>query len=377
MLIIYVWQYSRAGGWMLLLSAGAGKVSWTAWCWWKRSCHLLFGWIREGIELISFIRPLLSFTVNNVISVNQCFALIVNRVQPCTQKCLKLYSLTRDTFRLELDKYVQGLRNSLQTPEVWEKGNVAMELPCLDYVLNYVSLHASCRTWTQRCVPTWAGGMRSPWCTFIVWCSWLRATSVSCSMPWVPSHLCSLAQYKCYKHDFFLICQALSHTHVEVRNSDDRTKADVSRWALVYPNSSSPFKWEIFSRLFSTRFIKAASLQGLSQQDTTTASLCKAISEDLHSDLIIDCSTSPPALLNAGKLGSEVYTWWGKSILYSCTASKSNSYTFSPVSNRFCDDWIQAFLNAAERCNPFLLRQILENFKLKVSHARRFWVNLS
>lgn len=37
-----------------------------------------------------------------------------------------------------------------------------------------------------------------------------------------------------------------------------------------------------------------------------------------------------------------------------------------PVSNRFCDEWIQAFLNAAERCNPFLLRQILENFKLKV-----------
>lgn len=27
----------------------------------------------------------------------------------------------------------------------------------------------------------------------------------------------------------FLIFQALSHTHVEVRNSDDRTKADVSR----------------------------------------------------------------------------------------------------------------------------------------------------
>lgn len=52
-----------------------------------------------------------------------------------------------------------------------------------------------------------------------------------------------------------------------------------------------------------------------------------------------------------------------------CT--ESNSDPFSPVSNRFCDDWIQAFLNAAERCNPFLLRQILENFKLKVSHARR------
>ncbi len=43
-----------------------------------------------------------------------------------------------------------------------------------------------------------------------------------------------------------------------------------------------------------------------------------------------------------------------------------------PVSNRFCDDWIQAFLNAAERCNPFLLRQILENFKLKVrKHGHR------
>uniref|UniRef100_A0A3Q1FPR8 Chromosome 17 open reading frame 75 n=1 Tax=Acanthochromis polyacanthus TaxID=80966 RepID=A0A3Q1FPR8_9TELE len=55
---------------------------------------------------------------------------------------------------------------------------------------------------------------------------------------------------------------------------------------------------------------------------------------DTQSDLIIDCSTSPPTLTNTGH-------------------------------NRFCDDWIQAFLNAAERCNPFLLRQILENFKLK------------
>ncbi|KAM7386750.1 hypothetical protein PAMA_009394 [Pampus argenteus] len=108
----------------------------------------------------------------------------------------------------------------------------------------------------------------------------------------------------------FLLHAALSHTHVEVINSDERTKADVSR------------------------FIKAASLQGLSQQDTTTASLCKAISEDTHSDLTVDCSTSPPTLTNT-------------------------------VSNRFCDDWTQAFLNAAERCNPFLLRQILENFKLK------------
>ncbi|KAF3846463.1 hypothetical protein F7725_003541 [Dissostichus mawsoni] len=83
-------------------------------------------------------------------------------------------------------------------------------------------------------------------------------------------------------------------------------------------------------------------VEGLSQQDTTTASLCKAISEDTKSDLIIDCSTSPPLSLT---------------LFYSMFSP--------PVSNRFCDDWSQAFLNAAERCNPFLLRQILENFKLK------------
>uniref|UniRef100_A0A8C1UG79 Chromosome 17 open reading frame 75 n=1 Tax=Cyprinus carpio TaxID=7962 RepID=A0A8C1UG79_CYPCA len=93
------------------------------------------------------------------------------------------------------------------------------------------------------------------------------------------------------------------------------------------------------------KFIKAASLQGLVQEDTTAASLCKAISEDTHTGLIIDCSTSPPTLTNE-------------------------------VSNRFCDDWIQAFLNAAERFNPFLLRQILENFKLKaiqdMNNLKRF-----
>lgn len=107
-----------------------------------------------------------------------------------------------------------------------------------------------------------------------------------------------------YTSFFLLICQALSHTHVEVRNSDDTTKADVSRWARVYPNQRSPFTCEIVDRLLSTRFVKAASLQGLSQQDTTTASLCKAVSEDLQADLIIDCSTSPPTVLSAGKLGS-------------------------------------------------------------------------
>ncbi|KAI3359919.1 hypothetical protein L3Q82_014275 [Scortum barcoo] len=166
---------------------------------------------------------------------------------------------------LELDKYVQGLHSSLQTPELQ---NLETE------VRPYLS------QWYEESV----------------------------------MHIYRVVQLVQSNISFLLhavFCtQALSHTHVEVTNSDERTKADVAR------------------------FIKAASLQGLSQQDTTAASLCKAISEDTQSDLIIDCSTSPPTLS-------------------------------STVSNRFCDDWIQAFLNAAERCNPFLLRQILENFKLK------------
>lgn len=119
----------------------------------------------------------------------------------------------------------------------------------------------------------------------------------------------------------YLLHAALSHKLFEVTGADEKTKADIAR------------------------FIKAASLQGLVQEDSTAASLCKAISEDSHSSLIIDCSTSPPTLTNR-------------------------------VSNRFCDDWIQAFLNAAERFNPFLLRQILENFKLKaiqdMNHLKRF-----
>ncbi|XP_031168559.1 protein Njmu-R1 isoform X1 [Sander lucioperca] len=163
-------------------------------------------------------------------------------------------------FRLELDKYVQGLHSSLQTPELQN-----LETEVRPYLIQ----------WYEESV----------------------------------MHIYRVVQLV-QSNISFLLHAALNHTHVEVNNSDERTKADVSR------------------------FIKAASLQGLSQQDTTTASLCKAISEDTQSDLIIDCSTSPPTLSNT-------------------------------VSNRFCDGWIQAFLNAAERCNPFLLRQILENFKLK------------
>ncbi|XP_017277445.1 protein Njmu-R1 isoform X1 [Kryptolebias marmoratus] len=163
-------------------------------------------------------------------------------------------------FRLELDKYVQGLHSSLQTPELQ-------------------NLETEVRPYLSR---------------------WFEESVM---------HIHRVVQLV-QSNISFLLHAALSHTHVEVINSDERTKADVSR------------------------FIKAASLQGLSQQDTTSASLCKAISEDTQSDLLIDCSTSPPTLTNT-------------------------------LSNRFCDGWIQAFLNAAERCNPFLLRQILENFKLK------------
>ncbi|CAK6964859.1 protein Njmu-R1 [Scomber scombrus] len=177
-----------------------------------------------------------------------------------SEKGLNLYPLLTAHFMLELDKYVQGLHSSLQTPELQ---NLETE------VRPYLS------QWYEESV----------------------------------MHIHRVVQLV-QSNISFLLHAALSHTLVEVTNSDEKTKADVSR------------------------FIKAASLQGLSQQDTTTASLCKAISEDTQSDLIIDCSTSPPTLTNT-------------------------------VSNKFCDDWIQAFLNAAERCNPFLLRQILENFKLK------------
>uniref|UniRef100_A0A3B4G7P5 Protein Njmu-R1 n=1 Tax=Pundamilia nyererei TaxID=303518 RepID=A0A3B4G7P5_9CICH len=125
-----------------------------------------------------------------------------------------------------LDKYVQGLHSSLQTPELQ---NLETE------VRPYLS------QWYEESV----------------------------------MHIHRVVQLV-QSNISFLLHAALSHTHVEVINSDERTKADVSR------------------------FIKAASLQGLSQQDTTTASLCKAISEDAQSALIIDCSTSPPTLTKTG-----------------------------------------------------------------------------
>ncbi|KAF4012108.1 hypothetical protein G4228_002884 [Cervus hanglu yarkandensis] len=104
-------------------------------------------------------------------------------------------------------------------------------------------------------------------------------------------------------------CEALSYTPVEVKGSDEKTKRDIHR------------------------FLSVASLQGLIHEGTMT-SLCMAMTEEQHKSVIIDCSSSQPQFHNAG-------------------------------SNRFCADWMQAFMNGAEGGNPFLFRQVLENFKLK------------
>ncbi|XP_076840147.1 protein Njmu-R1 [Brachyhypopomus gauderio] len=173
-------------------------------------------------------------------------------------------------FRIELDKYVQGLRCSL----VQEMQNLEAE------VRPYLSL------WYQESV----------------------------------MHIHRVVQLV-QKDVAYLLHAALSQTHVEVVGTDERTKTDVAR------------------------FVKAASLQGLVQEDPASALLCRTSSESSHTHLLIDCSSGSPDFTNA-------------------------------ATNRFCDDWIQAFLNAAERCNPFLLRQILENFKLKaiqdMNNLKRF-----
>ncbi|XP_058848270.1 protein Njmu-R1-like isoform X4 [Acipenser ruthenus] len=108
----------------------------------------------------------------------------------------------------------------------------------------------------------------------------------------------------------FLLHAALSHSPVEVVGGEDKVKKDIDR------------------------FLNAASFQGLIHEDTTAATLCNALSEEPQKDVTIDCSQQQPQFLNAG-------------------------------SNRFCESWVQAFLNGADGGNPFLLRQILENFKLK------------
>ncbi|XP_059804214.1 protein Njmu-R1 [Hypanus sabinus] len=106
-----------------------------------------------------------------------------------------------------------------------------------------------------------------------------------------------------------LLWAALSNTPVEVKSTDNDIK------------------------LAAERFLCAASLQGLLQEDTL-ASLCKAAAEERQKAIVVDCSGLTPSFENA-------------------------------VSNKFCEDWIPSFLNGSESGNPFHLRQILENFKLK------------
>ncbi|XP_068888763.1 protein Njmu-R1 isoform X1 [Aphelocoma coerulescens] len=128
---------------------------------------------------------------------------------------------------------------------------------------------------------------------------------------WFEDAICPIQRVMQLFHDKLasLLHAALSYTPVEVKNADERTEKDISR------------------------FLAAASLQGLVQEGTMT-SLCIAMTEEQHKSMVIDCSGPQPQLHNAG-------------------------------SNRFCEDWMQAFVNGAEGANPFLFRQILENFKLK------------
>ncbi|KGL75867.1 Protein Njmu-R1, partial [Tinamus guttatus] len=178
-------------------------------------------------------------------------------------------ALKKNTFRLELDKYVQSL-----------KINCNPEQKTLEtYVNPYL------RSWFENSI-----------------CPIQRVVQ--------------LFQEKLA----FLLHAALGYTPVEVKNSDERTEKDISR------------------------FLAAASLQGLVQEGTMT-SLCIAMTEEQDKSVIIDCSGAQPQFHNAG-------------------------------SNRFCEDWMQAFINAAEGGNPFLFRQILENFKLKaiqdINNLKRF-----
>ncbi|XP_025707082.1 protein Njmu-R1 isoform X2 [Callorhinus ursinus] len=168
------------------------------------------------------------------------------------------HGMLKRTFRLELDKYIQGLKNNMSCEE---RG---LE----NHIKSYLS-------------------------------SWFE--DVVCPI----QRVVLLFQEKLT----FLLHAALSYTPVEVKESDEKTKRDINR------------------------FLSVASLQGLIHEGTMT-SLCMAMTEEPHKSVVIDCSGSQPQFYNAG-------------------------------SNRFCEDWMQAFLNGTEGGNPFLFRQVLENFKLK------------
>ncbi|XP_042721217.1 protein Njmu-R1 isoform X2 [Lagopus muta] len=173
-----------------------------------------------------------------------------------------------ELFRLELDKYVQSLKLSLDLEKTLET--------CVNPYL---------RSWFENSI-----------------CPIQRVVQ--------------LFQEKLA----FLLHAALSYTPVEVKNADERTEKDISR------------------------FLAAASLQGLVQEGTMT-SLCIAMTEEQHKSMVVDCTGAQLQLHNAG-------------------------------SNRFCEDWMHAFVNGAEGGNPFLFRQVLENFKLKaiqdINNLKRF-----
>ncbi|XP_013916044.1 PREDICTED: protein Njmu-R1 [Thamnophis sirtalis] len=119
----------------------------------------------------------------------------------------------------------------------------------------------------------------------------------------------------------FVLHAALSCTPVEVNGSEERTEKDINR------------------------FLRAVSLQALVRETMTTSLCTAAATEEQCKSMVIDLNSPQLCFHGAG-------------------------------TNRFCEDWTQAFLNVSEGGNPFLFRQILENFKLKaiqdVNNLKRF-----
>uniref|UniRef100_A0A2D4L925 Protein Njmu-R1 n=3 Tax=Micrurus TaxID=8634 RepID=A0A2D4L925_9SAUR len=119
----------------------------------------------------------------------------------------------------------------------------------------------------------------------------------------------------------FVLHAALSCTPVEVSGSEERTEKDINR------------------------FLRAASLQDLVRESMTTSLCTAAATEEQCKSMVIDLNGPQLCFHGAG-------------------------------TNRFCEDWTQAFLNVSEGGNPFLFRQMLENFKLKaiqdINNLKRF-----
>ncbi|XP_070596559.1 protein Njmu-R1 [Erythrolamprus reginae] len=119
----------------------------------------------------------------------------------------------------------------------------------------------------------------------------------------------------------FVLHAALSCTPVEVKGSEERTEKDINR------------------------FLRAASLQDLVRETMATSLCTAAATEERCKSVVIDWSGPQVCFQGAG-------------------------------TNRFCEDWTQAFLNVSDGGNPFLFRQILENFKLKaiqdINNLKRF-----